>query len=396
MKQIILLFHLFLIIALICNAIATPKYDGKVRKEKDGSESSYMIPPYMQSHASTLEILPDGSLASAWFSGEKEEASGCAIVFSTLRNGAWSSAQTVSKREQYSNQNPVLFFDDIQDTLHLFHSQAKAESGESKATIWHLESHDLGKTWTEPAMWYSEPGSFPRNRIIRNDDDNSVIFPFYSATKSNKKFDNQNYAIFGFGKNLSSSNGWKMMPLPGSAYLVQPSMIRLNNSTSSKKWITFFRDRRAKHIYSASSNNAEIITNWSAPEITKLPNNNAGIEANTLLNGDIVMVFNPQTNGRDPLAIGISKDGGNTWPCQRNLQHGQSSDDDDNDGENIVEMNLHKHHHKKKNKKPSAPHNEFSYPSVLQTKDGNIHVTYTYLRQTIKYKRVNEDWICNN
>ena len=65
---------------------------------------------------------------------------------------------------------------------------------------------------------------------------------------------------------------------------------------------------------------------------------------------DIVMVFNPQTNGRDPLAIGISKDGGNTWPCQRNLQHGQSSDDDDNDGENIVEMNLHKHHHKKKNK----------------------------------------------
>ena len=49
-------------------------------------------------------------------------------------------------------------------------------------------------------MWYSEPGSFPRNRIIRNDDDNSFIFPFYSATNSNKKFDNQNYAIFGFGK----------------------------------------------------------------------------------------------------------------------------------------------------------------------------------------------------
>ena len=219
MKQIILLFHLFLIIALICNAIATPKYDGKVRKEKDGSESSYMIPPYMQSHASTLEILPDGSLASAWFSGEREEASGCAIVFSTLRNGAWSSAKTLSKRMGYSNQNPVLFYSEIHSILHLFHSQAKAESGESKATIWHLESHDLGKTWTEPAMWYSEPGSFPRNRIIRNDDDNSFIFPFYSATNSNKKFDNQNYAIFGFGKNLSSSNGWKMMPLPGSAIL---------------------------------------------------------------------------------------------------------------------------------------------------------------------------------
>ena len=148
-----------------------------------------------------------------------------------------------------------------------FSHTAKAESGESKATIWHLESRDLGKTWTEPASIQNQGVS--RNRIIRNDDDNSFIFPFYSATNSNKKFDNQNYAIFGFGKNLSSSNGWKMMPLPGSAYLVQPSMIRLKNATSSKKWITFFRDRRAKHIYSASSNNAEIITNWSAPEITK-------------------------------------------------------------------------------------------------------------------------------
>ena len=389
MKQIILLFHLFLIIALICNAIATPKYDGKVRKEKDGSESSYMIPPYMQSHASTLEILPDGSLASAWFSGEREEASGCAIVFSTLRNGAWSSAKTLSKRMGYSNQNPVLKFDEIHSILHLFHSQAKAESGESEATIWHLESHDLGKTWTEPAMWYSEPGSFPRNRIIPNNHDNSVIFPFYSATRTNKKFHKQNYAIFGYStpdRNLSTSEGWKMMPLAGSAYLVQPSMVYLNNTAS---FITFFRDRRAKNIYSSSAKVAES-NDWSKPDTTVLPNNKAGIEANTLLNGNIVMVFNPQTSGRDPLAIAISKDNGKSWSCQRNLQHGQSalllsSNDtvEDDEGGNTLT-------------KKKSPHNEFSYPSVLQTNDGAIHVTYTYLRQTIKYKRVDEDWICNH
>ena len=63
------------------------------------------------------------------------------------------------------------------------------------------------------------------------------------------------------------------------------------------------------------------------PAKTVLPNNNAGIEANTLLNGDIVMVFNPQTKGRDPLAIGISRDGGKTWACQRNLQHGTSDEE---------------------------------------------------------------------
>ena len=36
---------------------------------------------------------------------------------------------------------------------------------------------------------------------------------------------------------------------------------------------------------------------------------------------------------------------------------------------------------------------EYSYPSVLQTSDGYIHITYTFNRETIKYVKFTESWI---
>mmetsp|Transcript_40509 Transcript_40509/g.67877 ORF Transcript_40509/g.67877 Transcript_40509/m.67877 type:complete len:172 (-) Transcript_40509:449-964(-) len=39
-------------------------------------------------------------------------------------------------------------------------------------------------------------------------------------------------------------------------------------------------------------------------------------------------------------------------------------------------------------------HGEYSYPSIVQSKDGAIHISYTYRRETIKYVRIaSEDWI---
>jgi predicted neuraminidase len=152
--------------------------------------------------------------------------------------------------------------------------------------------------------------------------------------------------------------------------LVQPSIIRLNNSPQLR---AFFRDRRAASIYYADSVDDGLT--WSTPQATSLPNNDAGIEAYTLTNGAVIMAFNninSTHHPRSPLTVALSYDNGMTWPYYRNVQ----IHDDDN----------------------STLIGEYSYPSLIQSfwtssDDNDIHLVYTYERETIKYVRVNEKWI---
>jgi predicted neuraminidase len=36
---------------------------------------------------------------------------------------------------------------------------------------------------------------------------------------------------------------------------------------------------------------------------------------------------------------------------------------------------------------------EYSYPSIVQSQDGALHIAFTWFRQKIKYVRVDEAWV---
>ena len=93
---------------------------------------------------------------------------------------------------------------------------------------------------------------------------------------------------------------------------------------------------------------------WSPLAPTELPNNNSEIDAVTLSDGRQILVFNPVVKGRNILAIAISKDGIH-WDAAVLLENDANSDA------------------------------EFSYPAVIQTKDGTIHITYTWNRKLIRH-----------
>lgn len=139
-------------------------FDGLIRQSSDGSSIAYMNPVTgISNHASFLEQFPSSSpyhLGLVWFSGAKEEANKCAIVYSRLpkNSNQWTDPIIISVRDNYSNQNPVLFFDNTSNILHCFHSSAPAESGESQSQIWHLQSDNYGTNWTQPKPLFTFPG----------------------------------------------------------------------------------------------------------------------------------------------------------------------------------------------------------------------------------------------
>ena len=98
---------------------------------------------------------------------------------------------------------------------------------------------------------------------------------------------------------------------------------------------------------------------WTPLSKTNLPNNNSGTDAVTLDNGRFALVYNHvlppgdlAKGPRTPLNLSISKDG-KKWYAAAILEDSQIS--------------------------------QYSYPSIIQTKDGMLHVVYTWRRERIKH-----------
>lgn len=76
---------------------------------------------------------------------------------------------------------------------------------------------------------------------------------------------------------------------------------------------------------------------------------------------------------RAPMSLAISEDGGRTWRRRRNLEIG--------DGYCMT------------NNSADQRNREYSYPSIVQSQDGALHIAFTWFRQKIKYVRVDEAWV---
>jgi predicted neuraminidase len=122
-------------------------YDGIIHRSTDGSSYAFLTPPTTNNHAASIEqMTPSGNLAIAWLSGDLGKPN-CSIAVSLLEvdSQQFTAGIIVSERVNYSNQNPVLFWDNETQILHLYHTSQLGNTSEYVSEIWQVHSKDRGE-----------------------------------------------------------------------------------------------------------------------------------------------------------------------------------------------------------------------------------------------------------
>ncbi len=363
-------------------------------------QEAFIPTPCVQNHAAFLAMLPGGGLGCVWFGGTQEGVPDIAVRFSRLAPGAarWSPAQCLSDDPTRSEQNPLLFTAPGGALWLLW--TAQIAGNQDTAIVRRRISRDGGRSWGAiETLFDRKPGfgTFIRQPIVVTAVGDWLL-PVWRCTTPPLGPWTGDLDTSAVMRSADGGAHWAEHAVPGSQGCVHMAILDLQDGTL----LALFRSRWADWIHASRSSDGG--RSWSAPHATALRNNNSSIAATRLANGHIALVFNdssaaeatgrrlslyddiggeaPPPPGprsafwgapRAPLTLAISADGGRSWPWRRNLETG--------DGYCMT------------NNSQQRLNREFSYPSILQTPDGTLHIAYTYWRQAIKYVALVEDWV---
>ncbi|PIS01629.1 MAG: sialidase [Chlamydiae bacterium CG10_big_fil_rev_8_21_14_0_10_35_9] len=305
-------------------------------------EFIFKKPPFKSCHASTIAQAKDQTLLCSYFAGSEEGNSDVDIWISKNENGVWSKPK-IAATSEVPLWNPVLFTYPNGD-IYLFYKEGKSFlywSGSFKV------SHDNGNTWSEQVdLPAGINGPIKNKPILAND-----VLLCGSSVESYHRWGSYVEITRDHGKTWTRSNP---INLPNDLFgIIQPTIFQLDDG--SFKILT--RSRKTGKICEASSQDG---IHWSDAQETSLLNPNSGIDAVTLKDGRVLLVFNNSKKSRTPLNLAISSDNAKTWQLSLTLEF-----------------------------KPG----EFSYPAIIQSDDGLVHITYTYNRKNIKHVVIDPQYL---
>jgi predicted neuraminidase len=334
-------YALFMALVSSAPAWAASASDKAVLK----SEFIYEGAPTPSCHASTIVETRNG-LVAAWFGGLYEKHPEVGIWLSRYERGQWSKPTEVANGAQPSGVrhptwNPVLFRP-TDGPLMLFY-----KVGPSPREWWGMlmTSKDAGKAWSVPERLPAGILGPIKNKPVQLGGNGALLCP--TSTEDT------GWRVY-FERTDDLGKTWRRIgPVTAEGIgAIQPAILCYPGNRLQAIGRT--QQDRVFTVESTDGGNS-----WGTMSLLDLPNPNSGVDAVTLADGRHLLVYNHAIHtrgrwdaGREVLNVAVSTDG-KAWQAALVLEREVGQ--------------------------------EFSYPAVIQTADGMVHITYTWKRQRIRH-----------
>lgn len=312
-------------------------------------------------HASTVAVLPDGSLFAAWFAGSKEGADDVKIWGAGNRNGIWEPPRILADAADLPHWNPVLFVPGAGMVI-LFYKVGRMIAAWQ---TWQIVSLDCGRSWSVPTEMVAGDtggGRGPvRNKLIQlangrwlapASNEQGVWRAFVDYSDDQGRTWQKSREIFAdLGQPGEINPDFGSIAVSEQSFagrgVIQPTLW----ADGEQQVHMLLRSSERRIFRSDSIDNG---THWTAAYPTSLPNNNSGIDLVHVVGGRLFLVYNPvgiNWGPRTPLSLVVSEDNGATWDDVMTLE--------DHPG-------------------------EYSYPAIIANGQ-ELLITYTFNRKNIAF-----------
>jgi predicted neuraminidase len=361
--------------------------------------SELIFPLHAQhNHAPGIAELADGSLFVSWYRGSGERKADDVAVWGARRPAGqrdWSEPFVITDTPGFPDCNTCLMVDDKQ-RLWLFWPVILANSWESCLTRYQVAEQPTGvgnPKWTKDGTLFLKPDDFSARA--------NALLDELVAKRTQPLSEREQAELVAIrarlSDKLSQRLGWQprckptllptgriLLPLYSDTFScslmaisddsgqswtasepllgfgnIQPSVVRRTDGTL----VAYMRENGLTDRIRVAESRDDGMT-WGPVTSLELSNPGSGLDALRLRNGNWLLVYNDTIQGRNSLAVSRSTDEGRTWPVTRHLERAETG--------------------------------QYHYPAMIQSRDGRVHVVYSYFvdgGKSMKHAEFDEAWL---
>ena len=351
-------------------------------------------------HAASLVELPDGRLRAVWFSGSREGAGDVAVKTSVMDAASlrWGEETTLFARRQLQQDlwryvkkigNPVIARM-LDGSLVLWMVNVSVGGWAGSSLSW-ARSTDDGATWSQARRLVTSPflniSTLAKGAPVFYQN-GQIGLPVYHEF------------ITKFAEILRLSPQGQVIDkvrIPGSQNSLQPVVL----VSSASRAQAYMRSGNGTAVMVSSTGDAG--ATWAATQAIAWPNPDSALAGVVTAAGQQWLALNPQPGNRETLALlqagpANSFDGARPWVVESSPSPGKRLPVSDYErllgdelrarGASDTQVQADVDSAKRQLCGLEMCSQEYSYPYLLQSRDGYLHLLYTWHRSRIKHVRL--------